>query len=35
MLVDLAWGVRPGVDRAVGSLLMVVAGAVLVRGRRV
>jgi drug/metabolite transporter (DMT)-like permease len=35
MLVDLAWGVRPGVDQAVGSLLMVVAGAVLVRGRGV
>jgi S-adenosylmethionine uptake transporter len=35
MLVDLAWGVRPGVAEAVGSVLMVVAGVVLVRGRSV
>lgn len=35
MLVDLGWGVRPGVNEAVGSLLMVIAGGVLVRGRSV
>lgn len=33
IVLDLAWGVRPGLDDALGSLLMVVAGAVLVRGR--
>jgi hypothetical protein len=33
--VDLAWGVRPGLAEAVGSVLMVVAGVVLVRGRSV
>jgi drug/metabolite transporter (DMT)-like permease len=35
ILFDLAWGVRPGVDEAVGSLLMIVAGVMLVRGRAV
>lgn len=35
ILLDLAWGVRPGVDEAVGSLLMIVAGVMLVRGRGV
>ncbi|KIG15560.1 Membrane protein [Enhygromyxa salina] len=35
MMLDLVWGVRPGLDDAVGSLLMVFAGVVLVRGRRV
>jgi drug/metabolite transporter (DMT)-like permease len=33
ILFDLAWGVRPGVDEAAGSLLMIVAGVMLVRGR--
>jgi drug/metabolite transporter (DMT)-like permease len=35
ILFDLAWGVRPGVDEALGSLLMIVAGVMLVRGRSV
>lgn len=35
ILLDLAWGVRPGVDEAAGSLLMLVAGVLLVRGRGV
>ncbi|PRQ01345.1 EamA-like transporter family protein [Enhygromyxa salina] len=35
MLVDLAWGVRPGINDALGSLLMVIAGVALVRSRRV
>jgi drug/metabolite transporter (DMT)-like permease len=35
ILLDLAWGVRPGIDEAVGSLLMIVAGVMLVRGRSV
>lgn len=35
ILLDLAWGVRPGLDEAVGSLLMIAAGVVLVRGRSV
>jgi drug/metabolite transporter (DMT)-like permease len=35
ILLDLAWGVRPGIDEAVGSLLMIVAGVMLVRGRGV
>jgi drug/metabolite transporter (DMT)-like permease len=35
ILLDLAWGVRPGLDETVGSLLMVIAGVVLVRGRSV
>lgn len=35
ILLDLAWGVRPGIDEAVGSLLMIVAGVMLVRSRGV
>lgn len=34
IVVDLlVWGVRPGLGEALGSLLMILAGAVLVRGR--
>ncbi|PRP90491.1 EamA-like transporter family protein [Enhygromyxa salina] len=33
IVLDLAWGVRPGLDEALGSVLLVVAGALLVRGR--
>lgn len=35
ILFDLAWGVRPGADEAAGSLLMMVAGVLLVRRRGV
>jgi drug/metabolite transporter (DMT)-like permease len=35
ILLDLAWGVQPGIDEALGSLLMVVAGVMLVRSRGV
>jgi drug/metabolite transporter (DMT)-like permease len=35
IVLDLAWGVRPGLDEALGSLLMIVAGVMLVRSRAV
>jgi drug/metabolite transporter (DMT)-like permease len=35
ILLDLAWGVQPGFDEALGSLLMIVAGVLLVRSRGV
>ena len=35
ILLDLAWGVEPGFDEAAGSLLMIVAGVLLVRSRGV
>lgn len=34
ILADLAWGVTPGRDEAIGSLLMIAAGVVLVRAPR-
>jgi S-adenosylmethionine uptake transporter len=35
ILLDLAWGVTPGFDETLGSLLVIVAGALLVRSRGV